>query len=67
MGPFTVVASESLPRDRVIVMNKKGVGPADPPPPQNLAELRLITAMRKIDPDMAAMIEALPRVYLVKK
>jgi hypothetical protein len=32
-----------------------------------LSQLRLVQAMRKIDPDLAHMIESLAPVYLVKK
>jgi hypothetical protein len=35
--------------------------------PRRLSEIRLVQAMRKIDPDMAAMIESLAPVYLVKR
>ena len=34
--------------------------------PRRLSEIRLIQAMRKIDPDLAHMIESLSPVYLVK-
>ena len=37
------------------------------PPGLWLSKTRLITAMRKIDPDLAHMIESLAPVYLVKK
>ena len=33
----------------------------------HISEVRLIQAMRKIDPDLADMIEALAPIYLVKK
>lgn len=39
--------------------------PKPKPPP--IAHIRLISAMRKIDPDLARMIESLAPVYLVKK
>ena len=35
--------------------------------PRRLSEIRLIQAMRKIDPDLAHMIESLSPVWLVKK
>jgi hypothetical protein len=36
------------------------------PKPPALSKIRLIEAMRKIDPDLAHMIESLAPVYLVK-
>ena len=36
-------------------------------PPVTISEFRLIAAMRKIDPDLAHMIESLAPVYLVKR
>ena len=41
-------------------------GGSIPPAPTRISELRLIQAMRKIDPDLAHMIESLAPVYLVK-
>jgi hypothetical protein len=41
--------------------------PNPAPPALWLSKTRLIQAMRKIDPDLAHMIEALAPVYLVKK
>ena len=35
--------------------------------PKTISETRLVQAMRKIDPDLAHMIESLAPVYLVKK
>lgn len=35
--------------------------------PRRLSETRLVQVMRKIDPDLARMIELLSPVYLVKK
>ena len=35
--------------------------------PPRLSKTRLVQAMRKIDPDLAHMIESLAPVYLVKK
>lgn len=40
---------------------------APAPPGLWLSKTRLIQAMRKIDPDLAHMIESLAPVYLVKK
>ena len=36
-------------------------------PPSSLSKIRLIATMRKIDPDLADMIESMAPVYLVKK
>ena len=36
-------------------------------PKATISEIRLIAAMRKIDPDLAHMIESLAPVYLVKQ
>ena len=35
--------------------------------PRHISKARLIQAMRKIDPDLADLIESLGPVYLVKK
>ena len=44
---------------------ERDVTECDIPPPR-LSETRLVQAMRKIDPDLAHMIESLAPVYLVK-
>jgi|WetSurMetagenome_2_1015567.scaffolds.fasta_scaffold324806_2 hypothetical protein len=50
----------------------EGGGSIPPERPENrtsvgLSQIRLIEAMRKIDPDLAHMIESLAPVYLVKQ
>jgi hypothetical protein len=51
-------------RERASAAIDESRGRSGPSPA--LSEIRLIEAMRKIDPDLAHMIESLAPVYLVK-
>ncbi len=65
LGGFPVRISDDVPRDCVIMVAPERDIPA--PPALWLSKTRLIQAMRKIDPDLAHMIESLAPVYLVKR
>ena len=60
LGGFPVRLSAGAPSDHY------GEERGFDSPKATISEIRLIAAMRKIDPDLAHMIESLAPVYLVK-
>lgn len=63
MGGYPARSCPEIPTgDRVHPCREGGEKPR-----HCLSEIRLITTMRKIDPDLAHMIKSLAPVYLVKR
>lgn len=72
MGGYPARSCPEIPTgDRVHPCREGGEKPrqlSSPAPPALwLSKTRLMAAMRKIDPDLAHMIESLAPVYLVKR
>jgi len=62
-----VFGAGSINAEAIIGEGENSEGRFEPGPAPALSEIRLIQAMRKIDPDLAHMIESLAPVYLVSQ
>ena len=65
-GRWPVRVSEAVPPDTVVVMASTRRRPGCLPEPEKAANIVLIKIMRKLDPELAAMIESLGPVWKEK-